>query len=534
MSNPDAIAESDVEASAHEKASIDSSARQSRDDRQRQYAQFFTPAVIANLMASFFAVRREEVRLLDAGAGMGALTQATVSRYCSAADRPTSINVTLFEVDDALIPELRASMLLCEQQCLAAHIAFAFKIQNEDFVLSASRELELFGRRIGSFNAAIVNPPYQKIRSDSAARAALSSTGIETSNLYTAFLALILRLLEPGGELVAITPRSFCNGPYFRPFRTDLLESAAVKRLHVFESRKAAFIADGVLQENVILYAVKNAEQQSSVIVSSSDGSPGGAVTERDVAFNDVVNESDSEKFIHLPVNDALANAQRVLRQLTSSLPDLGITVSTGRVVDFRAREFLKNEPGQGTAPLIYPAHLDGMSIRWPLIGGRKANAIAVTPDTQGLLVQSGVYVLTKRFTAKEERKRVVASVFDPEMIPDPLIAFENHLNYFHQNGGGLPRELARGLAVFLNSSFVDLYLRRFSGHTQVNATDLRNLPYPDRDILNRLGGHAHQVGGDQRLIDDAVERELAALVTDQLAAIEFRDSVATEQLQKA
>lgn len=511
MSNSNRIAEADVAAATRGKASMRSSTLQNSGDRQRHYAQFFTPVAIANLMASFFEIEREEVRVLDAGAGTGALTKAIVRRYCNAAIRPSSINVILFEVDDVLIPELRASMLLCEQQCLAAHIAFSFKIENEDFVLCASRDLELFGRRLGSFSAAIVNPPYQKIRSDSAARAALSSTGIKTTNLYTGFLALILRLLEPGGELVAITPRSFCNGAYFRPFRADLLESVAVKRLHVFESRKAAFVADGVLQENVILYAVKNAAQESSLIVSSSDGSSGGAIAARKVAFSDVVNKNDSEKFIHLPVNDALANAKRVLRLLTSSLADLGITVSTGRVVDFRARDFLKNEPGQRTAPLIYPAHLDGMSIRWPLVGGRKANAIAVTEDTQGLLVQSGVYVLTKRFTTKEERKRVVASVFDPEIIPDPLIAFENHLNYFHQDGRGLPRELAQGLAVYLNSSFVDLYLRRFSGHTQVNATDLRSLPYPDRDALNRLGGHAHQVREDQRRIDDAVERELAA-----------------------
>ena len=53
---------------------------------------------------------------------------------------------------------------------------------------------------------------------------------------------------------------------------------------------------------------------------------------------------------------------------------------------------------------------------------------------------------------------------------------FENHLNYFHENGEGLPLDLAKGLAAFLNSDAVDQYFRIFSGHTQVNATDLRNL----------------------------------------------------------
>ena len=56
------------------------------------------------------------------------------------------------------------------------------------------------------FHVAIMNPPYRKLRSDSAERARMSAVGIETSNLYSAFVWLALELLEQGGELVAITP----------------------------------------------------------------------------------------------------------------------------------------------------------------------------------------------------------------------------------------------------------------------------------------------------------------------------------------
>src|SRR5688572_2593664 len=94
--------------------------------------------------------------------------------------------------------------------------------------------------------------------------------GVETSNLYTGFLAVAVNLIESGGELVAITPRSFCNGPYFRPFRQLLLEQMAIKQIHIFESRVYAFKDDAVLQENIILHAIKG-EPQGPVILSVSE-----------------------------------------------------------------------------------------------------------------------------------------------------------------------------------------------------------------------------------------------------------------------
>ena len=100
----------------------------------------------------------------------------------------------------------------------------------------------------------------------------------------------------------------------------------------------------------------------------------------------------------------------------------------------------------------------------------------------------AGTYVLVERFTSKEERRRVVASIYNPERIRAPLIGSENHLNYFHLKGHGIPINLAKGLAAFLNSTILDGYFRQFSGHTQVNATDLRALKYPSKESLETLG----------------------------------------------
>jgi len=86
----------------------------------------------------------------------------------------------------------------------------------------------------------------------------LYSAGIEVANLYAAFVWLSVRLLEPNGQIVAITPRSFCNGPYFKKFRVALLDMLNLKHIHVFTSRNKAFGDDNVLQENIIYYAIRN------------------------------------------------------------------------------------------------------------------------------------------------------------------------------------------------------------------------------------------------------------------------------------
>ena len=68
----------------------------------------------------------------------------------------------------------------------------------------------------------------------------------------------------------------------------------------------------------------------------------------------------------------------------------------------------------------------------------------------------------------------------------------------------------AKGLWAFLNSTFVDLYLRQFNGHTQVNATDLRSLSYPARVQVEALGSLIPDNGLNQDCLDELIKKELA------------------------
>ena len=150
---------------------------------------------------------------------------------------------------------------------------------------------------------------------------------------------------------------------------------------------------------------------------------------------------------------------------------------------------------------------------------GKKPNYLAVSPNTESLLVPAGTYVLVKRFSAKEEKRRVAAAICDPSRLPGDDYGFENHLNYFHRRGNGLPIVFAKGLAAYLNSTLVDAYFRQFSGHTQVNAADLRSLKYPDLATLNRVGGRIGELFPRQDELDTLIREELSMADDDPVKA---------------
>ncbi len=482
-----------------------------RTHNQEALGQFLTPKPVGEFMASIFFSLPRDVRLIDAGAGSGSLTLALVRRACAPGSGVRSIHATTYEVDPLILPALQDTLSKCHDLCLSHRISFKAEIHHVDFIQTMAGKLsdDLFSTSAPSFNMAIVNPPYKKIHATSPERSALRLVGLETSNLYTGFVGLLARLLDDDGQLVAITPRSFCNGPYFRPFREDFMRRMELQRLHVFESRDAAFRDDAVLQENVIFHATKGKAQPPIVIVSSSSGEAGASMTEKACPFAEIVHANDAERFIHIPADTGHASATARLSDLPASLASLGLTVSTGRVVDFRLKDALRPVPGPGTVPLLYPCHFNGGTIHWPKLEARKPNAILDNAETRPWLVPSGLYLLTKRFTSKEERRRLVACLFDPADVKAEWLGFENHLNYFHANGKGLERKLALGLFVYLNSTLVDQYFRCFSGHTQVNATDLRKLAYPDRATLEAMGGALKRTDASQDELDQLVEHQL-------------------------
>lgn len=446
-----------------------------------ELGQFMTPSGVARFMASMFPPSSVQTcRLLDAGAGVGALSCAFLDRWLTGGFGFESVEATAYEIDGKLCGHLATH--------LTGYSRVTPRIVEGDYIELATAE----GLRDRGYTHAILNPPYKKINSQSAHRQALRTVGIETVNLYSAFVALAVGEAAPGGQIVAIIPRSFCNGPYYRPFRDFILERAAIRHMHLFESRSKAFRDDEVLQENIIIRLERGGQQGTVTVTTSTDDSFSDLAT-YEHPFDRIVFPDDSERFIHVPTTNG-KSAIELSPAVRYSLADIGVKVSTGPIVDFRLKAHLRDMPEPGTVPLIYPGHLSMNGTVWPVAGLKKPNAIMRNDETEKWFYLNGFYCVVRRFSSKEEKRRVVASIVDPATFGDhSVLGFENHMNVFHENKHGLPEALARGLAVFLNTTAVDEYFRRFNGHTQVNVTDLKMIKYPSRDTLIELGKWAMQ-----------------------------------------
>lgn len=455
------------------------------ESQQSSRGQYFTPAAAARLIAQLPRLPREgTMRVLDPGAGSGILSAALAQRVHT--QHPDlHLHVVAVENDTQLHPALTATL-----SEIADTTGTSFEIVSDDFLTWSLATQE-------RFDLVVQNPPYAKLRSGSPEQTRLRRAGITVPNIYAAFLALGARLLRSGGQQVAITPRSWMNGTYYETFRRYYVRTMGIDAVHTFESRSTVFRDTGVLQESVIVSATAG-EHPNHVEIYTSHGHQDEA-TVRTARYDEIV----TPDFIHIPASDADAQAVAwMTRHAAQTLADLELSVSTGRVVDFRSRELLHAEPFPGCVPMVSATHVRGGTCLHP-VGSKKPEWFHAHPATSAkLLVPAGTYVLIKRFSAKEERRRVVASVWSS----DTPAAFDNKLNFIHTAGHGIDDEVARGLERFLNSTQLDRYFRVFSGHTQVNATDLRQMRFPTRDQLRLI---AHQEVSDQGDLDAAVQEIL-------------------------
>lgn len=487
--------------------------------KQRHLGQFFTHPSVALFMAGLLCDQlchsnKTHLRILDPGAGAGILACA-VGQEVYARRIADSLDIIAYEVDSTLIPTLTESFKYLRTWLADRKIECNYRIINNDFILANGHFLERQGLLVDTgcegleaFDVIIMNPPYFKISRNDPRAIAASSVVYGQPNVYALFMAVGASMLSPGGFLVSITPRSFAAGPYFSRFREKFFSIVQPVALHLFGSRREAFGEDTVLQENVILVvSPKNANNHGGdVIISSSEGLEDlGRTGEIRVSPNMVIDRSSRNKVVHIPVNTYEVELLRRFRQWEGSLHKYNMEISTGPVVPFRSREYLCSEASGDTVPLLWMQHVHPMVVTWPQSVFSKPQYIRHIESSSRLLLADKTYVLLRRFSSKEQIRRLTAAPLLSGQLGYEHVGVENHLNYIYRRSGQLTREEAYGLAALLNSELYDRYFRIFNGNTQVSATELRELPLPSLSRIRELGGLVAHDRASFHEIDDIV-----------------------------
>lgn len=465
-----------------------------------------TPAPIARFMAERLVADRDwhgrTVRLLDPAAGSGVLASALVEAAVSSVQCPSRIELLMCELDPSMQPLLDACARELAALCARHGVAFEWHVQGGDFLQSAfARSGE------PSVDAVIANPPYFKLAGHDERARAFAHAVHGQPNIYALFMTSCASLLRDGGAFCFITPRSWTNGAYFRALRARLLARLSVDGLHLFDSRQAHFQADAVLQEALITWATAGMPQRAIAVSTSRGAADLSAAAKPPRWPAQQVLGPAPERMVTIPD----ATARDGLGSLRLRLHDLGLKVSTGAVVGFRATAHLRAQREQSTVPMLWMPHVRSMQIDWPR--QHRAAYITHNDDSAWMLMPNQPLVLMRRFSPKEDARRITAAPYLGE-LPGSHIGFENHLNVIYPADGSLGRDAACGLAAYLNSKPVDDHLRGVLGSTQVNAVEMRNLPVPDLDMLEAIGRSLQSAAS----LDEAVAAACQLVVSERSA----------------
>ena len=452
---------------------------------RKKYGQFFTSMETARFMAGLYKIdeKKSKVSVLDAGAGSGILSCAFIERL-ETIDSIQKIELTCYENDNNVLPLLKQNLEYCKKKIRKK---IDINIIEDNYILSQYLD---FNHMIGGndnprkYDFVIGNPPYMKIPKNAPEATAMPEVCYGTPNLYFIFASMGLFNLCEDGEMVYIIPRSWTSGAYFKRFREYFLTVGKLEHIHLFVSRSKVFEIESVLQETIIIKVRKTKKTPETVIITSSkSNSDFGEITSLTVPYGLVV--AGKDYYVYLVTDENEVEVLRKLHKFDKTLPAIGVKMKTGLTVDFRNREILRDEEEDGAIPLFYSQHIKQGKVEFPI---KKEHEYVVT-EQKGLMQDNKNYLFVKRFTAKEEPRRLQCGVYLAKRFPQyKKISTQNKINFVDGVLTEMSECLVYGLYVLFNSTLYDEYYRILNGSTQVNSTEINAMPVPDLEAIQEMG----------------------------------------------
>ena len=469
------------------------------NEHKKDNGQFFTPTEIAHFMAGLVRQAKEKFKILDPGCGTAILSSSLIETLVKQNNNLKEIELVLYETDKGILPYTQAVLDYLGKWLKKYKIKFFATLDQNDFVLENKDCFQvsatLFSEpKNAAYDIVISNPPYFKISKEDKRATVAKSIVWGQPNIYSIFMMVATKLLKEGGELIFITPRSFASGNYFRAFREAFFQQIEIEHIHLFGSRTDTFDRDSVLQETLILKGKKLKLNKClpSILVTHSNGIKDiESFTEKKYKTDELIDFNSKEKIIHLPANETDNNVIKLFKSWEGSLRQYNIQISTGPVVSFRASQFLFEKYQNGNTflvPLYQLINTSKMQFVWPVTKRNKPQYIQLCEETKSLLLPNKNYVFLRRFSAKDDKSRLVATPYFVDITQAEYIGVENHLNYIYRPKGHLERNEILGLAALLNSNLFDTYFRTFNGNINVSATELREMPLPPLEDIKEIG----------------------------------------------
>lgn len=450
---------------------------------RKKYGQFFTSKETAVFMAGLFNISEDstEISVLDPGSGSGILSVALLERIETLSVK--KVDLVCYENDEKIIPILKDNLEFAKN-----HVSFqlTYEIRNENFIID--NEID-YNNMLGAepnpikFDIIIGNPPYKKIPKDAVEAHAMPDICYGAPNLYFLFTEMALFNLKNDSEMVFIIPRSWTSGAYFNAFRQKLVSESVIEHIHLFVSRDKVFENESVLQETMIIKLRKTNRKPDYITITSTNSNKDfSEITSFQAPYDIVVCGKD--KYVYLVTNAEEVETLRQLNKWDDTLPSLGLKMKTGLTVDFRNREALRDTAEEAAVPLFYSQHIQSGKVIFPI---GKEHEYLVT-EQSGLLQKNANYLFVKRFTAKEEHRRLQCGVYLSRKYPDyKQISTQNKINFI-DGLKGLSECVVYGLYVLFNSTMYDSYYRILNGSTQVNSTEVNSMPVPPMSTIESMG----------------------------------------------
>lgn len=220
-------------------------------EHRKKYAQFFTPAKIADLMAQWLLKNKDLKSVLEPAFGLGIFSRTLLGHK-------NNLNIKGFEIDPKIFEEAKA-------------------IFSQNNSVNLLLEDYMYNDWNNKYDGIICNPPYFKfhdydnkgILDEMEKRLSLRLNGF--TNLYALFLLKSINQLNNNGRVAYITPSEFLNSDYGKLVKTYLIKNKLLRHIIVINFEENVF-DDALTTASILLFANdKNDEAVNFSNVSTLD-----------------------------------------------------------------------------------------------------------------------------------------------------------------------------------------------------------------------------------------------------------------------